>query len=735
MKKNFLYRSLLVVGVFLVACLLAFPLHKRISLGLDLQGGMYLILRVDTSKLEEKAKPDAVERALEIIRNRIDEFGVKEPIVQIQGEDEIVVQLPGLTDRKRALDLIGRTAMLEFKLVSADAQKMSDALSGKIPDGFEIKELEGEKLLLGRAAELTGEYLETADVRFDESSFGQPIVSMKLKGDGIKKFADVTQNNVGRRLAIVLDGRVYSAPRINEPIPNGEAVISGRFTPDEAKDLAIVLRSGALPAPLVVEEERTVGPLLGRDSIRKGIASCLVGTFFVFLFMAYYYRISGAIADLALLFNVLIVLGGMGLFHATLTLPGIAGILLTIGMAVDANVLINERIRDELALGRPLKAAVANGYSKALSAIIDANVTTLIAAFFLFQFGTGPIRGFAVTLTIGLLASLFTAIVVTRLIFDYLLSKGLLKNISFRAFIKKETKIDFIGKRWFAYCFSALTLIVGTTTILVKGRSSYGVEFSGGQLQEYLFQKPLPIEAVRMSLKDAGLADAAIQQVYDNPRQVMIRTGGESADTVQQEFKKKFPDNAFEIMRIEKIGPTVGRALKKKAFLAICYSLLGILIYVAVRFKHFDFAFAGVFALLHDVVLTAGFLVFCGKQIDLLIVTGLLTIAGYSINDTIVIYDRVRELMRSKYKLTLKDLINLALNQTLARTILTSFATLLVIIPMFVLGGEILNSFALALLFGFIIGCYSTIFVASPIVLVCRGLLTGRGRRSLPAGR
>lgn len=735
MKKNLLYRSLLVVSVFLVSCLLAFPLNKRISLGLDLQGGMYLILRVDTTKLEEKAKPDAVERALEIIRNRIDEFGVKEPIVQIQGEDEIVVQLPGLTDRKRALDLIGRTAMLEFKLVSADAQKISDALAGKVPDGFELKELEGERLLLNRASELTGEYLETADVRFDESSFGQPIVSMKLKGDGIKKFADATQNNVGRRLAIVLDGRVYSAPRINEPIPSGEAVISGRFTPDEAKDLAIVLRSGALPAPLVVEEERTVGPLLGRDSIRKGIASCLVGAFFVFLFMAYYYRFSGVIADFALFFNVLIVLGGMGLFHATLTLPGIAGILLTIGMAVDANVLINERIRDELALGRPLKAAVANGYSKALSAIIDANVTTLIAAFFLFQFGTGPIRGFAVTLTIGLLASLFTAIVVTRLIFDYLLSKNLLKNISFRAFIKKETKVDFIGKRWFAYCFSGLALIVGVTTILMKGHSSYGIEFSGGQLQEYLFLKPLPTEVVRMSLKDAGLADAALQQVYDNPRQVMIRTSTESADTVQQEFKKKFPDNGFEIMRIEKIGPTVGRALKKKALLAICYSLLGILIYVAVRFKHFDFAFAGVLALLHDVVLTAGLLVFSGRQIDLLIVTALLTIAGYSINDTIVIYDRVRELMRSKYKLTLREIINLALNQTLARTILTSLATLLVVIPMFFLGGEILNAFALALLFGFFIGCYSTIFIASPIVLVCRGLLIDRGRRSPSAGR
>ncbi|MEK7849519.1 MAG: protein translocase subunit SecD [Candidatus Omnitrophota bacterium] len=728
MQKNLLYRAYLIIGIIAVSIFLIFPLEKRINLGLDLQGGMYLILRVDTSQLEEKARPDAVERALEVIRNRIDEFGVKEPVVQIQGHDQIVVQLPGMTDRKRALDLIGRTAMLEFKLVSSDTKAISDALSGTIAEGMELKELEGEKLLLRKKADMTGEYLETADVRFDQSSFGQPIVAMTLKGEGINKFAEVTKNNVGQRLAIVLDGRIYSAPRINEAIPSGEAVITGRFTPDEAKDLAIVLRSGALPAPLVVEEERTVGPLLGQDSIKKGIIACSVGMLLVFAFMVFYYGAVGFIADFALLLNVVIIMGGMGLFHATLTLPGIAGILLTIGMAVDANVLIYERMREEIKLGRPIRTAVANGYEKAFSAIFDSNLTTLIAAFFLFQFGTGPIRGFAVTLTIGLIASLFTAIIVTRVIFDYLLMKNKLKTLNFRSFIKKETHIDFISKRWFCYALSGLLFLVGSAAIISKKSAAYGVEFSGGQLQEYVFQKPISIEALRNSLKAAGKADVSIQQVRENPRQVIIRSSSESADVVQSEFTKNFPNDKFEILRIEKIGPTVGRELKKKALLAIIYSLIGILVYVGIRFKHFDFAVGGVFAILHDVILTAGFLVFMGRQIDLLIVTALLTIAGYSINDTIVIYDRVRELMRVKFKVGLKDVINLAINQTLARTILTSFATLLVVVAMFFWGGEILNSFALALLFGFIIGCYSTVFIASPIVLTCHSLMRARGR-------
>ena len=720
MSKSIMYRTWLTLGVIFISIFLAFPLDKKINLGLDLQGGIYLLLRVDTSKLSEKAKTDAVDRAIDIVRNRIDEFGVKEPIVQAQGIDQIVIQLPGMTERERALDLIKRTAVLEFKLVSNDTKMISDALAGNVAQGMELKELEGEKLLMSQTPELTGEYLETADVRFDSSAFGQPIVAMKLKGEGIKKFANVTTSNVGRRLAIVLDGKVYSAPRINEAIPSGEAVISGRFTNDEAKDLAIVLRSGSLPAPLIIEEERTVGPLLGQDSIRKGILSSLIGVAFVFLFMIFYYGTSGYIANFALLLNILIILGGMGMFHSTLTLPGIAGILLTVGMAVDANVLINERMREEMRLGRPLRTVIVNGYNKAFSAIFDSNMTTLIAAFFLFQFGTGPIRGFAVTLTIGLIASMFTAIFVTHVIFDYLVSTNKLKGLHYRSFFKPDSKFDFLGKKLFFYCVLGVLFIAFGISIASQKRNIYGVEFSGGQVQEYLFEKPIAIESLRSALKEIGLGEASIQEVKDNPRQVIIRSSQEATDLIQNEFKKIFTGNKFELLRIEKIGPTVGKDLKKKAIYALVYSMLGILIYVAFRFKNFDFATGGVIALLHDVVLSGIFILFMGRQIDLLIVTALLTIAGYSINDTIVIFDRIREMMRMKAKVGLAEVMNIAINQTLSRTVLTVALTLFVVVAMFIWGGEILNSFALTLLFGFAIGCYSSVFVASPIVIVCR---------------
>ncbi|MGE5279761.1 MAG: protein translocase subunit SecD [Deltaproteobacteria bacterium] len=729
MAKNLLLRFIVVVSVIVAAAFLAFPLEKRIRLGLDLQGGMYLIMRVDTSKLEEDARQDAVDRALEILRNRIDEFGVREPVVQIQGEDQIVIQLPGMTDRTRALDLIGRTAMLEFKLVSDDPKALSDAVAGNVPEGYELKDYQGDKLLVKAAPELTGEWLETADVRFDQGSFGQPIVAMKLKGEGVKQFADVTRQNVGRLLAIILDGKVYSAPRINEPIPSGEAVISGRFTPDEAKDLAIVLRSGALPAPLVIEEERTVGPLLGQDSIRKGIAACVVGVFLVFFFMVFYYGFSGTVANLALLLNVLIILGGLGLFGATLTLPGIAGILLTIGMAVDANVLINERMREELRSGKTLRMAISQGYEKAFSAILDANVTTLVAAFFLFQFGTGPIRGFAVTLTIGLCASLFTAVVVTRLVFDFLMHHHGLKGLRFRSFFKEEHRIDFINKRFLAAAFSGILFVAGMAALASKGKEAYGIEFTGGQVQEYMFRNPVSVGEVRGALKEIGMGDIRIQQVKDEPREIILSGGEDTAGAVQGALRAGLSGNPFEIMRIEKIGPTVGKSLRQKAVFAILYSLLGILLYVTIRFRHFDFAVGGVIALLHDVVLTMGFVVLMGRQVDLLMVTALLTIAGYSINDTIVIYDRVRELMRIKHRASLREVINLALNQTLPRTVLTTVTTLFVVLAMFVLGGAILNSFALALLFGFTIGCYSTIFVASPLVLVCRNFFQPGRRR------
>lgn len=394
MERKLIYKILLILGIVGLSLYYTFPLNKRINLGLDLQGGMHLLLKVDTTHLDEKAKADACDRALEVIRNRIDEFGVRETSIQKQGEDEIVVQLPGVTDRQRAIDLIGKTAMLEFKLVSTDADKTKEAVSGTVPEGYELKYTsdENEPILLEKKAVLVGDALTNASVRFDQSQFNEPIVALQFNPAGAKKFAEITAANVGKRLAIVLDGKVQSAPRIREAIPSGEAVITGRFDVQVAQDLALVLRVGALPAPMYVEEERTVGPLLGQDSINKGVKASLVGCALVFIFMAGYYLLAGVISDIALLLNLIMILGGLGLLpvlfpgiSATLTLPGIAGIALSLGMAVDANVLINERIREEIAAGRNLRTAISNGYGRAFSAIFDSNLTTLIAAFLLFQ--------------------------------------------------------------------------------------------------------------------------------------------------------------------------------------------------------------------------------------------------------------------------------------------------------------------------------------------------------------
>jgi len=403
----------------------------------------------------------------------------------------------------------------------------------------------------------------------------------------------------------------------------------------------------------------------------------------------------------------------------TLTLPGIAGIILTIGMAVDANILISERIREEIANGRPLQAAIQSGYHKAFSAIFDSNVTTLIAAFMLFQFGSGPIKGFAVTLSMGLLASLFTALFVTRSIFGFGLQMRWIKSLPMLP-IPSNTKFDFLSKGFFFLFISFVLVVVSIFTVIQKKETAYGIDFAGGQIQEFRFQKPVQAEELRRILKEIGLEDVLIQQFEQNPENVILKTAitTDTHSQIVNTFKEKMPDNSLEILRVEKVGPVVGKHLRQRALWAILLALAGILIYVGFRFKHFDFATAGVIALLHDVVVSMGLLVMMGRQIDLLVVTALLTIAGYSINDTIVIYDRVRENILKSRKMDLKELINLSINQTLGRTILTNLATFLVVVSLFLKGGEVLNTFSLCLIIGFIAGTYSTIFVVSPIVLL-----------------
>lgn len=523
--KNFSWKLILVFVVLVAAIIYILPSlkptlwpHKQINLGLDLQGGMHLVLEVDTEKaLEstierisqeireqlkkerirniaidrvegikisiqikkeesiEKVKalldndfrdlrelsdrtingvqtilmdiPDsdreqieklAVDQALETIRNRIDQFGVSEPDIRRQGLNRILIQLPGIKDTQRAKDLIGKTALLEFKLVD-DTQSIDSALQGNVPPGREIlyqidEDPETQRTtkrpyLLKKRTLLTGAHLTEARVEIS-NQFNEPYVSITFDKKGARIFERITGDNVNKQLAIVLDNTVYSAPVIQDKIAGGQARITGRFTTDEARDLAIVLRAGALPAPVNILEERTVGPSLGADSIRKGLLSMCIGGLLVVIFMVIYYKTSGLIADLALLLNILLIGAGLAAFGATLTLPGIAGIILTIGMAVDANVIIFERIREEIAIGRTPRASIDAGYGRATLTILDANVTTLIAAVVLFQFGTGPVKGFAVTLSLGVIASMFTALILSRMIFDYILMNRKVKTLS-----------------------------------------------------------------------------------------------------------------------------------------------------------------------------------------------------------------------------------------------------------------------------------------------------------------
>ena len=517
MFRDLKWKIPLILFVVLGAVLLAHPLKERIALGLDLQGGMHLVLEVQTAKAveasleriaddikrdiqnedyevdrvsadlenntitvlmvdaldlpaveevmenytvylknegkvregrglqfrlsEEESKriaQNAVSQGLETIRNRVDQFGVSEPTIQVQGERRILVQLPGIKDANRAINLIGKTAQLEFKLLD-ESISAETALSGSVPEGDEILykrdenketgEVSRVPYLVKKRTVLTGETLSSAEVRYD-SEFNEPYVALTFNSVGAMIFQELTRENVKKRLAIVLDDSVYSAPVIQEEIPGGRAQITGQFSTEEARDLAIVLRAGALPAPVVILENRTVGPSLGKDSIEQGVRSILLGLILVLVFIVIYYKLSGIVAVVALLLNLVLLLGALAYFGAALTLPGIAGILLTVGMAIDANVLVFERIREEIRLGKTVRAAIDAGYAKALSTIVDANITTFIAAVVLFQFGTGPIKGFAITLCIGIAASMFTAVFVSRVIFDSTMSRKKISRIS-----------------------------------------------------------------------------------------------------------------------------------------------------------------------------------------------------------------------------------------------------------------------------------------------------------------
>ncbi len=705
----------------------------------------------EISQLSERT----LTQSLEVMRNRIDQFGVAEPVIVRQGTHQIVVQLPGIQDPQRAMDLIGQTAQLEFKLVDDTAglnleeliekalkdgklkpgytrEQLNAALADKLPPETEIymeKRLDRETgrlltvpILLKKKVLLTGDAVKNAAVRIGD--YNEPYVSVDFNRRGAEQFGRITGENVKKRLAIILDGVVRSAPVIQERIGGGKAQITGSYTSEEAHDLAIVLRAGALPASVKIVQNITVGPTLGADSIRKGLYSGLIGTLLVVAFMIFYYRLSGIVANYALILNVIMLLGCLSLLGATLTLPGIAGIILSIGMAVDSNVLIYERMREEFAAGKPLKAGIDGGYDKAFWTIIDSHVTTLITALVLFLFGTGPIKGFAVTLSLGVTLNLFTALYGTRAVYDWLLLKRWLSGLSFFQLFERPN-LDYIGKRRYAYIFSAILSLMGLLAFVQysRGLGNLGVEFSGGVMVQFEAAKPFPVAQYRSVLDQEGWGHAEIQPL-EGGRGLMLKVKmteesvGQLADKLAAVLNKGLPEGNFKVAGTAEIGASISKDLRQKAIIAIVISLIGIIAYIAWRFE-FVFGVAAAVATFHDVLAVLGVFYFMGKEITLLVVTALLTIAGYSLTDTVVVFDRIRENL-ARRRGSLGEIINASVNEVLSRTIVTTTTVFLVVVALYFFGGVVLEDFALAMILGVVVGTYSSVFVASPIIFSWR---------------
>ncbi len=593
-------------------------------------------------------------------------------------------------------------------------------------------------------APLDGGVITDASKSFG-STHGTPEVDMAMNAEGARVWANMTGNNIGRCIAIVLDGMVYSYPRVNTEITGGRSQISGNFTISEADDLANVLKSGKLPAPARIVQEAVVGPSLGSESINAGLISFLIAFIMVLAYMILFYHGAGVVANIALVTNVLFLMGALVSFGEVLTLPGIAGIVLTLGMAVDANVIIYERVREELRNGKSLRLAVADGYSNAYSAIIDGNLTTIITGIVLAIFGSGPVQGFATTLVIGIITSLMTSIFITRLIFDWRLMKN--KNITFdnkvtRNFLQ-NTNFNFIGIRKRAYIFSTAAMVIAVGFIFIKG-FTYGVDFTGGRTYVIRFDKDVTTGEVRTALYEEFGEFVEVKQFGGGSQmklttKYMIDDNSEEIDAVVDQkiynalrglFKNDLTysefiatvENPNGIISSEKVGPTIADDIKRDAFIAVIIALLAIFAYIAVRFRNWTWGIGGVTALAHDALFVMGFFaIFSGLlpfslDVDQSFIAAVLTIIGYSINDTVIIFDRIREYKKLYPKRDLAETINDALNSTLSRTFNTGGTTLVVLITIALFGGEVIRGFAVALSIGVIIGTYSSVFIAAPFV-------------------
>ena len=809
---------------------------------------------IDVIRAESES---AVANSFNVLRNRIDRFGVTQPNIQKLGNSgRILVELPGVKEPERVRKLLQGTASLEFwptydntelqgylaeanallaelladeaevetvveaaaeedALLAAELQQKNEDAKAEaelmkknplfavlapaqyksaclgyvhysdtakvnkylaMPQVKEIFPAEFKPMWTVKASQidenifelvaikavsadgkapLDGGYVTDARVQFGNTA-GTPEVSMAMNGEGAGIWARLTGDNIGKHIAIVLDGMVYSYPRVNGKIEGGNSSITGDFTIEEAEDLANVLKSGKLPAPATIIQEQVVGPSLGAESINAGMISFVIAFVLVLLYMILFYAGAGLVADIALLCNVVFLFGTLVSFGAVLTLPGIAGLVLTLGMAVDANVIIYERVKEELRAGKGLSKAIADGYANAYSAIIDGQVTTLLTGIVLFVFGSGPVQGFATTLIIGIITSIVTSIFITRIIFDDRVSKG--KNISFdnkftRNFLQ-NTHVDFLGKKKIAYILSGALILISIVSISTKG-FTYGVDFTGGRTYVVRFDQPAEVEAVRAAVENAFDNAAANDETVDNSAAEVKQFGGESqikitttykvdneasevdaeVETILYDALKGFyaaeltfaeftstQDNPNGIISSDKVGPTIANDITRDAIIAVILALIVIFGYIAIRFKGWTWGLGGVVGLAHTALIVIGFFsLFSGilpfsLDIDQTFIAAILTIIGYAINDTVVIFDRIREYKELHPKADFAKNVNSALNSTLSRTMNTSLTTLITMLAIAIFGGEVIRGLAVALIIGIIVGTYASIFIATPIM-------------------
>ncbi|PST27277.1 protein translocase subunit SecDF [Mesorhizobium plurifarium] len=662
----------------------------------------------------------AVEQSLEIIRNRVDQVGVAEPLIQRIGSNRILVQLPGLQDPTRLRELLGSTAQMSFHMLDQSVDVTQPAPRGvDILPGAD----DGNRYPVESRVAISGERLDDAKVGFDQRT-NQPVVDFSFDSLGARQFADITRENVGRPFAIVLDGKVLTAPVINEPILGGRGQISGNFTVEEATVLSALLRSGALPAPLTIIEERSVGPNLGSDSIRMGLYTGLVGFGLVVVLMVVLYGSWGMIANVGLVLHTIMTIGVLGLIGSTLTLPGIAGIILGIGMAVDANILINARIREETATGAGAMKALDVGFNKAYATIIDSNVTTLTGTILLFWLGSGPVRGFAVTMMLGIAISMFTSVTVVRLLMREVVVRRKMKKLEIPSLFGQVPALptfSFMKRRFLAIGFSAFLSISSVILFFTPGLN-YGIDFIGGIQVEAVSKEKIDLATLRRSLGELNLGEVTLQD-FGGGQSVLVRVqrqpGGEQEQTaalnrVKDAVVAAIPGASME--RTEVVGPTVSGELARSGFLAVGLAMVAILLYIWFRFE-WHFAVGAIAVLLLDITKTVGFFALTGIDFNLTAIAALLTMIGYSVNDKVVVYDRMRENLRRYKSMPFSDLIDMSINQVIARCIFTSVATALSLVPMAIWGGEAVRSFAWPMIFGVIVATTSSIYIGGPILL------------------